>query len=404
VGPGHTTAAFGLAIDEQNPSGQACALWVTLENVAIAGSLPGNVATDPHEDASSQATLFGSTHPDYAASVLQRESLWAGDGACQQTIAAVDLTITHSATRGLLLTSAYTDWVVDGGLVVTYCGYEGILADHLDGGTLIICDSSGANPNLIASNLAGGVVNSGAGGVGSVALNNCAIWGNCSTQGAGVKSLQATTTIRNCLLADNMAAGEGGAVRASGGTLTIANCTVVNNSAGSGAGGIHASSATVNVANSIVWGNGGDELAGDATVAYCDVQGGQIGTGNIDRDPAFVAPAAADYHLRRSSPCINEGDPDVAASPGETDLDGQPRIQGGFVDIGADETPWWDGDADQDGDVDAADFAVLAECLAGPGNVPTPPPPMTVEDCLAVFDFDEDGDVDLCDFAGFRLR
>ncbi len=54
--------------------------------------------------------------------------------------------------------------------------------------------------------------------------------------------------------------------------------------------------------------------------------------------------------------------------------------------------------------MDHDDFAVLVECLDGPDIVPSPPPPLTLEECLAVFDFDEDGDIDLRDFADFRLR
>jgi len=55
------------------------------------------------------------------------------------------------------------------------------------------------------------------------------------------------------------------------------------------------------------------------------------------------------------------------------------------------------GDYDGDGLVDAADYAVLHTCLAGPGE--TAPP-----DCTDVFDFDSDLDIDLIDCAGFMQR
>jgi len=42
-----------------------------------------------------------------------------------------------------------------------------------------------------------------------------------------------------------------------------------------------------------------------------------------------------DYHLLPGSPCINAGDPDYVAEPGETDLDGKPRVIGGRIDMGA---------------------------------------------------------------------
>ncbi len=59
------------------------------------------------------------------------------------------------------------------------------------------------------------------------------------------------------------------------------------------------------------------------------------------------------------------------------------------------------GDLDGDGPVGSDDFAVLAGCIAGPGVVPTPAPPVTPEQCLAAFDCDNDGDADLYDFGWF---
>jgi len=62
--------------------------------------------------------------------------------------------------------------------------------------------------------------------------------------------------------------------------------------------------------------------------------------GNLDIDPKFVyAPDnfddIGDYHLRQSSPAINAGD-SSAVPPGLlTDLDGNPRIMGAAVDMGA---------------------------------------------------------------------
>jgi len=39
--------------------------------------------------------------------------------------------------------------------------------------------------------------------------------------------------------------------------------------------------------------------------------------------------------LLPDSPCINAGDPNYIAEPNETDLDGNPRVMGGRIDMGA---------------------------------------------------------------------
>jgi hypothetical protein len=58
-----------------------------------------------------------------------------------------------------------------------------------------------------------------------------------------------------------------------------------------------------------------------------------VGSGNITNDPVFVNLAGGDFHLQTNSPCINAGNNVYVASA--TDLDGNSRILGGTVDLGA---------------------------------------------------------------------
>ncbi len=62
------------------------------------------------------------------------------------------------------------------------------------------------------------------------------------------------------------------------------------------------------------------------------------------------------------------------------------------------------GDLDGNTLRDLDDWGALADCLSGPGRLPSPTAPLTADICLCVFDRDEDGDVDLQDVDRFIGR
>jgi len=72
-----------------------------------------------------------------------------------------------------------------------------------------------------------------------------------------------------------------------------------------------------------VWNNTGGDYYGIAP-----------GPHDISSNPRLVDPASGDFHLRSTSPCINQGDP-VNYPP--IDFEGQVRPRGAAPDIGADE-------------------------------------------------------------------
>jgi hypothetical protein len=162
------------------------------------------------------------------------------------------------------------------------------------------------------------------GGAYDSVLNHCLIISNSVTSagsGGGAYSCE----LANCILAYNIASSGGGA---SGGTLV--NCTVVTNTATvrGGGGGINNSIAE----NCILYYNTNGDYAVAQLPNYCCTTA-PFGLRNITNAPLFVNLAGGDFHLQSSSPCINSGN--NAYMTDAIDLDGNQRVQGGTVDIGA---------------------------------------------------------------------
>ncbi len=184
---------------------------------------------------------------------------------------------------------------------------------------------------------------------------NCAILSNYATaNGGGIFCSQSSPTITNCLIADNAAnAGSGG-----GGILcgesspVLTNCTIANNQTNlNDGGGINCQNSAAPVLyNTIIWGNDapstGDEIYTDGTsnvtLDSCDYLNktgdvnGTVSTFNCtNEDPEFRSPGAPsyDYRLKCGSLCFDRGDNSVITW--SDDLDGNARIMGRAVDIGA---------------------------------------------------------------------
>ena len=114
-------------------------------------------------------------------------------------------------------------------------------------------------------------------------------------------------------------------------------------------------SASPVVTNCILWNDTGSgeiyDGSSSASVTYSCVSGGYTGTGNIGSDPLFVDGGAGNVRLQCSgsaSPCIGAGSNEAlpldvtdldgdgrAAEKLPVDLDGNPRVVDGTVDMGA---------------------------------------------------------------------
>jgi len=193
------------------------------------------------------------------------------------------------------------------------------------GGALYCDDNAVIESNVFASNSAVG--DKYAGGIGggifcgngviianNVFFKNSAYGGVTNDGRAGAICCRTSCVITNNSMHDNTAGwNQGSAIVAEGGTT---------------------------ISNSIVRASNASSLypviQGSPAITYSNVSGGWPGNGNIDADPKFVDAVNGDFHLRYDSPCRDKGNPE-APGHGEVDFEGDPRIAGGTIDMGADE-------------------------------------------------------------------
>ena len=185
-------------------------------------------------------------------------------------------------------------------------------------------------------------------------VSNCTIIGNTAEDyGGGIYNEGNIRLLKNCIFSGNSAQNGGGIYHKSGTSATFSNCTFAANSADSSGGAIFSyhSNTPLLLTNAILWGNqAGGGLAhihgGMPQTSYSciqdddpndeDIPFGGAANGNIDDDPMFVS-FPDDLHLLVDSACINAGSPYMAAGPNDVDIDGQARIIGARIDMGADE-------------------------------------------------------------------
>ncbi len=257
------------------------------------------------------------------------------------------------STRGFVFQSGETSDAKVAGLTITN-------GNHFSGGA-ISC-SNGSSPTIsncvLTANSAvfGGAIECGNSNS-QPTISKCTITANSAlVGGGGIYCTGSSPTIESCIIAGNSAPSGGAIYAHNAGEPAIVNCTISANAASVFAGGVYCfSSSNLDISNCILWGNtapsapemmvGNSSAPASVDISYCDIQGlsaGVVvnsgstvnwGSGNINLDPQFQG----DYHLLSGSPCINAGDPAFVADAGQTDIDGDARISGTRVDIGADE-------------------------------------------------------------------
>ena len=220
---------------------------------------------------------------------------------------------------GLTITEGNAD---DGGGI--YCGQYSTL-------TLTSCSVSGNG----AEN-GGGIYG---GECSTLALTNCSVSGNSAEDGGGIYGGEDSTLIlTNCNLSGNNAVEYGGGV-SSGycGALELTNCTVSGNSALYGGGVLgYSMSSIIEVANSIITMNYGGNVDGRMSEESRNLIGYNpdfVVAPIFSADGGLLNAATLDLRLTATSAALNAGDNSFKTT--EYDLDGNARIYGGAIDLGA---------------------------------------------------------------------
>lgn len=188
---------------------------------------------------------------------------------------------------------------------------------------------------------------------GSITFKDNIISGNTAKNGDyGGGFINATSSIEfiNNVITNNISSvNRGGLYIYSPGFFNIINNTISGNKATGYAGGVQidtSSSTDLNFYNNIVWGNQAGGLGDDIYLTgigtkkaynntYHDLEGlWSFAGNNVDIDPFFINPEKGDFHLQGDSQCLNIGDANAPNLP-ETDIEGNPRIADGAVDLGA---------------------------------------------------------------------
>ena len=207
--------------------------------------------------------------------------------------------------------------------------------------------------NIISQNSSGRYGGGVSYSLGTIRFNT--IRENSSVHGGGL--YQCFGVIQNNFIGHNTAESEGGGLSQCQGM--IQTNVIFHNSSGEKGGGLYGCSGSIQnnsivdnssplaggldkctglMTNCIIWGNSPPQMAGSSSPFFSCIQDAvPSGRGNIMSDPLFVNPALDDYRLSSGSPCINAGNLFYLYGELLIDIDGECRLAGSSVDMGADE-------------------------------------------------------------------
>lgn len=207
-----------------------------------------------------------------------------------------------------------------------------ILANSAGRGAGVYC-ADYSNPTIIGNTISGG---SGGGIVCEwhcdALISGNTVTGNSAARGAGVFCSHSSPVVAQNVITSNTASECGGGIYCVGYSAVFVNNTIARNTSPAG-GGFAFAESTGLFGNNIVFQNSSGIYVTGPSPAFGS---NWVYPNGGFPDPLLVDPDGGDYHLAAQSPCINAGDGSLPGIPA-VDIDGEARVWGGQVDIGADE-------------------------------------------------------------------
>jgi parallel beta-helix repeat protein/predicted outer membrane repeat protein len=209
-----------------------------------------------------------------------------------------------------------------------------------------------ASPTLDDNTITGNRASANGGAIYCASASSATIANNvigansAESEAGGIYCDAAAPSIRNNLIANNQASFNAGGISCRHNSApAIVNNTIVGNAAMVDGGGLYCYQSLPEVSNNIVAFNSSGVFQAwgpPMLTSNCvfnpggyDYWGMIPGMGDILADPRLDLEHGT-LHLLPGSPCIDAGY-DLAVRTGWVDMDGEPRIRGAHVDIGADE-------------------------------------------------------------------
>ncbi|HUO72297.1 MAG TPA: choice-of-anchor Q domain-containing protein [Solirubrobacteraceae bacterium] len=320
AGSGHTPVfAVGRSINAPTPATGANS--ITIEGLTLLG---GTISVIQESVGSLDAAIVGNTTLDAQEVGINLNFIFAGTGD-----------VTFDISNNTVGVPAYRedDVGIDAGFNGNATGRIAnnsiVMGEASNGYAIDLYDAAGSlDVDVIANHLSGtnydtgiGVV-AGEGGAAEVRILDNLVTGqggNAGLTGAIALEADAPGPFAATVVNNTVADGEIGiATRGNLMTGLVANNIVTNNTTW----GIRIDPPNLANSNNLVFGNATDPFT--------------PGPGTVTLDPLFVS--VSDFLLQPGSPAIDAGDDGSVPADLTTDLDGNPRIQGSHVDIGAYET------------------------------------------------------------------